>query len=598
MPIMHDGQTQKPRQDRSGDTPEQITRRELLRRIAVLAGGAAFTGAPAHVAAQTPTPRRGGMDIPLDLSRNPYTGRKPVVSTRGIVATSQPLAVEAGLEMLRRGGSAVDAALAAAIALTVVEPVSTGLGSDAFALVWDGAQLHGLNGSGRAPAALTRDKVRAAGYKSAMPAKGWLTVTVPGAVAAWSHLHARFGKLHWAELFGPAIRYAEGGYRVTPIVASVWTATQHIYVGLRGREFAGWRALFAPKGRAPRSGEVWASRDMATTLRRLSERGAADFYRGDIADKIARFSQETGGPLALPDLAAHKSTWVQPITTRYRGYDVCELPPNGQGIAALMGLNILEGLTLAGRARDTAESFHPQIEAIKLAFADAFLYVADPDFENVPVALLLDKRYAAKRRALIGARALDPRPGNPYSGGTVYLCATDKDGMMVSFIQSNYQGFGSGVVVPGTGISLHNRGQGFSLDASHPNCLEPKKRPYHTIIPGFLTREGLPVGPFGVMGGFMQPQGHLQMVVNTIDYAMNPQASLDAPRWQWVSSRRVQVEASAPAVLIQSLRAMGHTVEVLPPSGTFGRGQIIWRLPAGEYVAGSDRRGDGYAGAL
>jgi gamma-glutamyltranspeptidase/glutathione hydrolase len=431
-----------------------------------------------------------------------------------------------------------------------------------------------------------------------MPPKGWLTVTVPGAPAAWSDLHTRFGKLRWAELFAPAIRYARDGFRVTPIIAGAWSYSVPIYTQLRGRQYSGWRPMFAPAGRAPRSGERWSSREQATTLQRLAEAGAADFYRGDLARKIAGFSRDTGGPLTEADLATHTGTWVEPISTRYRGYDVWEIPPNGQGIAALIALNILEGFDVRADARDTARSFHRQIEAMKLAFADAHRYVADPAVVSVPVQRLLDKGYAARRRALIGQRALDPRPGDPNSGGTVYLCAADSGGMMVSFIQSSYQGFGSGIVVPGTGIALHNRGQGFSIDPNHPNILAPGKRPYHTIIPGFLTRDGAPVGPFGVMGGFMQPQGHLQMVVNTVDYHLNPQASLDAPRWQWTSGRGVQIESSANQALIRALRNMGHSVQVLAPSGTFGRGQIIWRLPSGEYMAGSDRRADGHAAGL
>src|SRR5919204_5504280 len=312
---------------------------------------------------------------------------------------------------------------------------------------------------------------------------------------------------------------------------------------------------------------MWASAGHAETLRRIAESGAEDFYRGQLARAIAGFAQETGGLLREGDLAAHTSTWVEPISTSYRGYEAWEIPPNGQGITALIGLNILEGFDLAAQPRDSAWSFHVQIEALKLAFADAGRYVADPEFEDVPVEGLLDKGYAAQRRALIGERALDPEPGKPQAGGTVYLCAADGDGMMVSFIQSNYMGFGSGVVVPGTGIALQNRGHGFSLDPSHPNRLEPGKRPYHTIIPGFLTRGGEPVGPYGVMGGFMQPQGHMQMVVNTVDYAMNPQASLDAPRWQWIQGREVEVESDADPAIAESLRAMGHEVKEVGPGG-------------------------------
>jgi gamma-glutamyltranspeptidase / glutathione hydrolase len=541
------------------------------------------------------------VDLNLDLSANPYGSGRPEVAPHGVVATSQPLAVEAGIAMLKRGGNAVDAALAAAITLTVVEPTSNGIGSDAFALVWHDNKLHGLNGSGRAPAALTLRALRAAGH-TAMPSRGWAPVTVPGAPAAWRDLHARFGKLPFAELFEPAISYAEHGHKVSPIVAQYWGYAAATYMGLRGPEFRGWAETFAPGGRAPRSGEKWSSPGHAATLRRIAETRSEDFYKGESARSIARFAKETGGFITESDLAAHKSTWVEPISTTYRGYEAWEIPPNGQGITALIGLNILEGFDLAANARDTAQSFHLQIEALKLAFADAHRYVADPDFARVPTAGLLDKGYAAKRRALIGRRALNPAPGNPNSGGTVYLCAADASGMMVSYIQSNFQGFGSGIVVPGTGIALQNRGLGFSMDPSHPNHLEPGKRPYHTIIPGFLTRDGKAIGPYGVMGGFMQPQGHMQMVVNTVDYHLNPQASLDAPRWQWTSGRQVEIESDAASersdAIVRGLRAMGHVVTVAEPGGAFGRGQIIWRLPSGEYIAGSDKRADGYAGGM
>jgi gamma-glutamyltranspeptidase/glutathione hydrolase len=501
--------------------------------------------------------------------------------------------------MLKNGGNAVDAAIAAAITQTVVEPVSNGVGSDAFAFVWDHKtlKLYGLNGSGRAPAALTLQIARNRGYRT-MPLRGWLPVTVPGAPALWRDLHARFGKLPFNRLFEPAIAHAEQGYRVTPIVASAWQNAVPIYRANRGPEFRGWTEMFAPGGRAPRAGETWSSTNLGATLRRIADFGADDFYKGDLARRIADFSSQTGGFLTEQDLATHTSTWVEPISTNYRGYDVWEIPPNTQGIAALIGLNILEGFDLDSLARDSTQSFHLQIEALKLAFADAFRYVADPDFVSIPVAGLLDKAYAARRRALIGTRALAPAPGNPNSGGTVYLCAADSDGMMVSFIQSNYQGFGSGIVVPGTGISIHDRGANFSLDPNHPNRLAPGKRPYHTIIPGFLTRDGRPIGPFGVMGGFMQPQGHMQVVANTIDYAMNPQAALDAPRWQWISNKSIQVESNADSALVRGLRNKGHAVTVLTPSGAFGRGQIIWRMADGTYMAGSDKRGDGYAGSV
>lgn len=534
----------------------------------------------------------------FDLARNPYHSRRScLIARKGVVTTSQPLAVQAGIEMLRRGGNAVDAALATAIALTVVEPTSNGIGSDAFALVWDGKNLYGLNGSGRAPAALTLDRVRASGYK-AMPPRGWLPVTLPGAPAAWKDLHERFGKLPFAELFEPAIDYAENGYPLSPILAHGWARSTPVHALLTAPEFRGWMETFAPSGRAPAAGEIWASRGHASTLQRIAESSAKDFYEGQLAKSIARFARDTGGFLTEADLASHKSTWVEPISTNYRGYDVWEIPPNGQGITALIGLNILEGFELASIARDSARSFHLQIEALKLAFADAHRYVADPEFSPVPTAQLLDKKYAAQRRALIGECALDPASGDPNSGGTVLLCTADRDGMMVSFIQSNYMGFGSGIVIPGTGIALQNRGNNFSLNPHHPNCLKPGKRPYHTIIPGFLTKDGKAVGPFGVMGGFMQPQGHLQMIVNTIDYRMNPQASLDAPRWQWIKGREIQIEADADSTVIDGLRAMGHEIKVAGVTGGFGRGQIIWKLPSGAYVAGSDKRADGYAAGI
>lgn len=568
-----------------------LTRRDFIKRAALTAGGIVAAGAlpESAFASSLPAPYSAG-----------NAARSPVTSRRGVVATSTPQAVDAGLLILKNGGNAVDAAIATAIAQTVVEPVSNGVGSDAFAMIWDNKtkKLYGLNGSGRAPASLTLQVARSKGYTSALPLRGWLTVTVPGAPALWRDLHARFGKLSFNKLFEPAIALAEQGYKVTPVVASAWQNAATIYPANRGAEYKGWVPMLMPGGRSPRSGQTWSSKELGATLRRIADFGADDFYKGELARTIANFAQQTGGYITEADLAAHTSTWVDPISTNYREYDVWELPPNTQGIAALIALNILEGYDMAAVPRNSVQSFHPQIEAMKLAFADAFKYVADPAFATIPVAGLLDKAYAARRRALIGDRALTPSPGSPNSGGTVYLCTADADGNMVSFIQSNYQGFGSGIVVPGTGISLHDRGANFSLDANHPNRLAPNKRPYHTIIPGFLTRGGQPVGPFGVMGGFMQPQGHVQVITNTIDYGMDPQAALDTPRWQWTSNKSVEVESDADAAIVRGLRAKGHSVSVLNPSGTFGRGQIIWRQADGSYVAGSDKRGDGYAGTL
>jgi gamma-glutamyltranspeptidase/glutathione hydrolase len=535
--------------------------------------------------------------VTTDLLGLPYASRRsPVMAVNGVVATSQPLAAQSGLSMLQQGGSAVDAALATAIALTVVEPTSNGIGGDVFSLVWDGGTLHGLNGSGRAPAATTPTAIRADGHAT-MPNRGWWPVTVPGAPRAWADLHARFGKLPFEKLFEPAIRYARYGYNVSPIISRLWNnAATNLYGPLPGPLFEPWRETFMSGGRAPAAGERWSSEGHASTLERIAASGSRDFYDGELARKIAEFAARTGGPMTTDDLAAHTSTWVEPILTSYRGYEVAEIPPNGQGIAALIGLNIVEGFDLDALPRESIEAYHLQIEALKLSLSDAMAYVADMDQVDVPVRGLLDKEYASQRQALIGARAIDPVAGKPKAGGTIYLCAADADGMMVSYIQSNYQGFGSGVVVPGTGISLHNRGYGFTLQDGHPNQVAPGKRPFHTIIPGFLLREGQAVGPFGVMGGFMQAQGHMQMVINTVDYGMNPQASLDAPRWRWDGGRAITVEPDADPAIVDGLRGRGHDVTVATDQA-FGRGQIIWKLPGGGYVAGSDKRADGCAAA-
>ncbi len=532
----------------------------------------------------------------LGVADFPYPSRRmPVLASRGVVATSEPLAAQAGLGMLQRGGNAVDAVIATAITLTVVEPTSNGIGSDAFALIWDGKTLHGLNGSGRAPATHSLGLFQEQDLQE-VPARGWLPVTIPGAPAVWRDLHRRFGKLPFEVLFEPAIYYAEGGFPVAPVTAAGWAGSARTFgQTLTGPAFRGWFETFTRGGRGPQPGEVWRLPDHARTLRCIAESAGEAFYGGDLARTIATFAAETDGYITADDLAAHTSTWVEPISASYRGYEVWEIPPNGQGIAALMALNILEGFDLARQPRESAQSYHLQVEAMKLAFADVQRYVADPEHAAVPVPGLLDKGYAGERRALIGDQALAPAPGEPARGGTVYLCAADGDGMMVSFIQSNYQGFGSGIVVPGTGIALQNRGHGFSLQPDHPNVVAPGKRPFHTIIPAFLTRAGEAVGPFGVMGGHMQPQGHLQMVVNQVDYGLNPQASLDAPRWQWLRGREVGLEQAVPGHVVHGLHSRGHEVVVQHSASSFGKGQIIRRLAGGAYVAGSEPRADGCA---
>jgi gamma-glutamyltranspeptidase/glutathione hydrolase len=528
--------------------------------------------------------------------------RSSVFVSSGVVATSQPLAAAAGLAVLRRGGNAIDAAIAAAVALTVVQPGSNDIGGDLFALVWDGERLHGLNASGRSPGLLTRDVVLAraidgaasvalggdqATVRRAMPARGWLPVTVAGAPGGWRDLHARFGSLPFGELFVDAIAYAERGYPVSPSVAAAWArAVEGVYAGLRGPEFAEWGRVFTLGGRAPRVGQRWSNPDAARTLRSIARTGGDSFYRGEIAEAMVGHAERTGGLLRAGDLAGHSSAWVEPISVRYHGHEVWELPPNGQGIAALIALGLLDG-------HDAPPSPHEQIEAMKLGFADAHAYVADPEVGG-PVQELLDPAYLDRRRALIGERAGRYAAGEPERGGTVYLCTADRAGRMVSLIQSNYMGFGSFVAVPGAGFGLQDRGAGFVLEEGHPNAVGPGKRPYHTIIPAFLTRDGAPVGPFGVMGGHMQPQGHVQLVVSTVDGGLDPQAALNRSRWYWHTGLDVLVEPGLDAQDVDDLRRRGHRVSVAGSPEVFGAGQAIWRTPAG-YVAGSEPRVDGAA---
>lgn len=536
------------------------------------------------------------MNFHFDSLRYRYPSRRRVVFARkGMVCTSQPLAAQAGLDMLKKGGNAIDAAVATAAAMTVLEPTSNGIGGDAFALVWlkDSHKPYGLNASGPAPALADAQSLREAGHKQ-MPRFGWKPVNVPGAPSAWALLAERFGRLPLAELLAPAASYAEEGYGVSPVISRLWGNAFHTFGKLEEPEFAGWAPLFAPQGRAPLAGEVWRSPEHAATLREIGRTKGESFYRGALAEEIDAFAKKTGGWLRKEDLAAFRAEWVEPITTNYRGYDVWEIPPNGHGIVALMALNILEGFTFTHR---DAETYHKQLEAMKLAFVDGQRYVTDPRYMKVTPAELLSKEYAARRRALIGREAIQPQFGRPASGGTVYLCAADGEGNMVSYIQSNYQGFGSGVVVPGTGIALHNRGFNFTLDPERENCLAPGKKPYHTIIPGFLSKDGQAVGPFGVMGGFMQPQGHVQVVMNTVDFGMNPQEALDAPRWQWVGDKRVEFEMSFPAAAVEELTRRGHMTTVQPEDLTFGRGQIIWRNQEGTLAGASEPRTDGVVAA-
>jgi gamma-glutamyltranspeptidase / glutathione hydrolase len=517
-----------------------------------------------------------------------YPSRRQPIFARNAVATSQPLATQAGMTMLARGGNAVDAALATAITLTVVEPCSNGLGSDLFAILWTGEKLVGLNASGRAPMAWT--PARFAGRQE-MPQRGWDTVSIPGAVSGWLALSRQYGNLPFADLFEPAIRHARDGWQVSPVVAEKWALAAPIMP-----KDLGWPEHFMPRGRPPLVGEKFVSSAMASTMEKIASTHGDAFYHGELAEAMVRHSQASNGAHVLADFSSHRADWVTPLAQDYRGVTVHQIPPNGQGISALMALAMLEHFDLDEHATDSVAAQHLQIEAMKLAFADAYRYISDPRTMPFPPAALLDPEYIASRARLIDpARAQDFGPGDPPRGGTVYLCASDQSGMMVSLIQSNYMGFGSGVVVPGTGISLQNRGAGFVLKPGHPNEVGGAKRPYHTIIPGFATRNGEPYAAFGVMGGPIQPPGHVQTLVRLIDYRMNPQAVLDAPRWKVNAGRSLDLEGSAAPELRAGLIALGHQMESVPDSYMdFGAGQFIVRTDEG-YVAASDPRRDGQA---
>ena len=555
---------------------------------------------------------------------NPYPSTRIPLFARNVVSTSHPLAAQAGLKMLASGGNAVDAAIAAAAAMTIVEPVSNGLGSDAFCILWDGKALHGLNASGRAPASWTADYFKAKYSASAAnpPKRGMDSVTVPGAVASWVALSERFGKRPFADLMQPAIELAERGYLVSPVVQGKWAAATPELAGLPG-----FADAFLPWGRAPTVGELFQFKSAARGLRAIADTKGQAYYGGAIAHAIEKFSAQHGGSLKASDFAAYQPEWVTPLAKNYRGYTLHEIPPNGQGIAALIALGILDQFDLAGLAVDSVDSQHLQIEAMKLAFADVYKFVAEPSSMAVTPEQMLDDAYLATRAKRIDMKkAQDFGAGNPVKGGTIYLSTADESGMMVSFIQSNYMGFGSGCVEPQFGISLQNRGHGFSLDAGI-NQVAPGKRPFHTIVPAFLSKpkacllplppgegrgEGSgggaggaggagiePVMSFGVMGANMQPQGHVQTLTRMVDYQQSPQAACDAPRWRYNAGLEINVESAMNPATVQALAARGHQMEVINDSyQDFGAGQFIWRAgdPAVEgYVAASDSRRDGQA---
>jgi gamma-glutamyltranspeptidase/glutathione hydrolase len=527
---------------------------------------------------------------------NPYASKRIPLFARNVVSTSHPLAAQAGLRMMLKGGNAVDAAIAAAAAMTIVEPVSNGLGSDAFCILWDGKELHGLNASGPAPEAWTPDyfKRKYGDGSNTPPKRGMDSVTVPGAVASWVSLSERFGKLPFADLMEPAIEIAERGYLMPPVVQQKWAAATNELQGLPG-----FAQSFLPWGRAPQVGELFQFKAAAKALRAIGASKGQAYYGGEIAHALEKFSKQNGGSLTVKDFANYKPEWVKPIGKDYRGYTLHEIPPNGQGIAALIALGILDKFDLASLPVDGADSQHLQIEAMKLAFADVYKYVAEPSSMDVTVEQMLDDAYLASRAKLIDMKkAQDFGAGNPVKGGTIYLTAADENGMMVSFIQSNYVGFGSGCVEPEFGVSLQNRGYGFSL-APGVNQVAPGKRPFHTIIPAFLTKDGQPVMSYGVMGGNMQPQGHMQTLVRMLDHGQNPQAACDAPRWRYNAGLEINVEAAMDAGTLQALSERGHRTEVINDSyQDFGAGQFIWRAgdPKVEgYVVASDPRRDGQA---
>lgn len=532
-----------------------------------------------------------------------YPSTRLPVFARNVVATSHPLAAQAGLLMLQQGGNAVDAAVATAAAMTICEPVSNGLGGDAFCLVWDGQQLQGLNASGRAPQAWTPSYFQQRyGQTSTPPQRGPDSVTVPGAVSAWVALSKRYGKLPFGQLMEPAAQLAERGYHVPVVVQQKWAAAVP-----QLKDQPGFATSFMPRGRAPQVGELFQFPAAARALRSIGATLGESFYTGAIAQAVVGFLRQHGAHITLEDLAAHQCDWVTPISNQYRGYTVHEIPPSGQGIAALIALGILDQFDMAGLPVDGVAAQHLQIEAMKLAFADVYRYVADPAGMLVTADQLLAKDYLRSRARLINPlQAQDFGAGNPVQGGTIYLTAADESGMMVSFIQSNYMGFGSGCVEPQYGISLQNRGYGFSTDpqGSNPaNLVAPGKRPFHTIIPAFLSRDGHPVMSFGVMGANMQPQGHVQTLVRMLDYGQNPQMACDAPRWRFNQRLDLNIEAHMPTVTLQGLQDYGHRVSVLQDAyQDFGAGQFIWRMGPSDvspaqhgYLAASDPRRDGAA---
>ncbi|MBI9010225.1 MAG: gamma-glutamyltransferase family protein [Tenericutes bacterium] len=519
-----------------------------------------------------------------------FSKKQSVYAKNGVVATSEGLAAQAGLEILKKGGNAIDAAVATAAALTVVEPTSNGIGSDNFALVYFKDKLYGLNSSGYSSRNISIEKVKERGYDS-MPPLGVVPITVPGTPKGWASLIDRFGTLSLLEVLSPAIKLAEEGFVISETVGFYFERAMKSYQARNKEEmFDHFFKVFTKNGVSYKAGDVFKSKWHADTLRKIGETNSDSFYHGELSEKIVSFMEKYNGFIDKSDLAEYTNEFVEPISVNYKGYDICEIPPNGQGITALMALNLLKDETFS--TLDVL-TYHKQIEALKIAFSDTLTYVTDPNFMKVNPDFLLSDEYVSLRKKDILDKATLHKPIDYKKSGTVYLATADKDGNMVSFIQSNYMGFGSGIVIPDTGISIQNRGHTFSLDPSHHNSLEPRKRTYHTIIPGFIMKDNKAVGPFGVMGGFMQPQGHLQVVMNLIDFKMNPQEALDAPRFRWNEGLKVSVESSFDIASAQKLNNLGHQINIDLYGGGFGRGQIILKNDS-SYIAGTETRCDGH----
>jgi gamma-glutamyltranspeptidase / glutathione hydrolase len=600
-----------------------VTMKSPLRVLLVLAGAISVTSLLAQIDR---------------ITGKPFATRSEVLARHGMLCTSVPTATQVGLDILKRGGSAVDAAIAANATLGLMEPVSNGIGGDLFAIVYSAKEnkLYGINGSGRSPLGLSYEQMKVELdklHRKTIPPRGMLPISVPGTVDAWSELHKKFGKLKLSDDLAPAAKYAEEGFPVSELIAFYWHFGPELYKDLPGAFLETY--TLDGKGRTPAKGDIFKNPALAKTLRLIGEKGRDAFYKGEIADKIDKFMQENGGFLRKADFEKHTSTWIDPVSTNYRGYDVFELPPNGQGIATLQILNILEGFDLKSMGRNSGETLHVMIEAKKIAWADRAKFYADPEFAKIPLPGLLSKEYATERRKLIdpnhAARAVEagaPPANAPISqlrrpplqdpaatpkrspaddGDTIYMCTADDEGNMVSLIQSNYRGMGSGIVVPGLGFMFQDRGELFSMEPGHANVYAPGKRPFHTIIPGFVMKDGKPWEAFGVMGGGMQPQGHVQVLTNQIDFGLNVQEAGDASRWQHEGDNEptgekmtnggyVEVESGIPYEIVRELEKRGHDVR-FDVGGYGGYQAIKTETRDGQriYVGASESRKDGQA---